>query len=250
MYGYEIASSRLKKYAYKIKDFLKDSVSSITIAFMGDLINSDRRIDELLGNDGSVAEALVKAVEILSAFIKDLAIDYDITVVSVLGNESRINRDVPMSDPVNNFDFLIHKFLSELFRFTKVRFMNVDRSYEKLINILGANILLTHGHTKITWDSAVKKYNKLGKILHYMITAHLHSVHIKEQTSQNGSLSGNNFYGFHGINDIVDASQTIYIVEKEVDGLPPTISPVIFNLQRIFGYEGYYFQKDVCKMKQ
>jgi len=249
--GFDVLSKRFQKYANKIKNRLGDSVSDITVALMGDLINSDRRIDELITNDGCVAEAFIKSLQILTPFLIDLNEKYNVKVVSVLGNESRLDANVPMRDPINNFDFLIHKILSELFKNTNIKFLDIERNYEKLINVLDANILLTHGHTKVSWADAVKKYNKIGKILHYMITAHFHKVNIKEQTSQSASLSGNNFYGAFGINDIADASQTVYLVEKEGDGLTShtTISPMVINLQTVYGYSGYYFQDDVCKMR-
>lgn len=249
--GFDVLSKRFQKYADKIKNRLGDSVSDITVALMGDLINSDRRVDELITNDGCVAEAFIKSLQILTPFLIDLNEKYNIKVVSVLGNESRLDANVPMRDPINNFDFLIHKTLSELFKNTDIKFLDIERNYEKLINVLGANILLTHGHTKIRWADAIKKYNKTGKILHYMITAHFHTVNIKEQTSQGASFSGNNFYGAFGVNDIADASGTVYIVEKEDDGLSfrTTISPMVINLQTVYGYSGYNFQDDVCKMR-
>lgn len=250
--GFDVLSKRFQKYADKIKNRLGDSVSDITVVLMGDLINSDRRIDELITNDGCVAEAFIKSLQILTPFLIDLNEKYNIKVVSVLGNESRLDANVPMRDPINNFDFIIHKILSELFKNTDIKFLDIERNYEKLINVLDANILLTHGHTKISWIDAVKKYNKIGKILHYMITAHFHTVNIKEQTSQGASFSGNNFYGAFGINDIADASGTIYLVEKEDDGLSfrTTISPMVINLQTVYGYSGYYFQDDVCEMRK
>jgi len=252
MYGFDVASKRLQKYADKIKDRLGNKVSNITIALMGDLINSDRRMDELLTNEGTVAESFIKAVQLLTAFILDLRSKYNIKVVSVLGNESRMDSNIPMKDPINNFDFLIHKILSELLNNkNNILFYDIERNYEKLINVLGANILLIHGHTKLNWNDAVKKYNKIDKILHYMITAHFHTVSIKEQTSQGAALSGNNFYGAFGINDIADASQTVYLVEREGDNVTSytTVSPMVINLQRVYGYNGYFFQENVCKMR-
>jgi predicted phosphodiesterase len=249
--NFDVISKRFQKYADKIKERLGKSVTNITVAFMGDLINSDRRIDELLVNEGCVAESLLKSLQILTAFLLDLSETYKINVVSVLGNESRLDLNIPMRDPINNFDFIIHKLLSELLNKTSIQFQDIERNYEKVIEVLGANILLTHGHTKLTWNDAVKKYNKIGKILHYMLTAHFHTVKIKEQTSQGASMSGNNFYGAFGINDIADASQTIYIVEKEKDAVTSytTISPMVINLQRLYGYSGYFCQEDVCKMR-
>ena len=250
--AFDVLSKRLQKYADKIKEMLTRHVSNITVALMGDLINSDRRLDELITNDGCVAEAFIKSLQILTPFLIDLRSSFNIKVASVLGNESRMDLTIPMKDPINNFDFLIHKMLSELFvDKSDIKFLDIERNYEKLINVLGANILLTHGHTKLSWSDAVKKYNKIGTILHYMITAHLHTVSIKEQTSQSASLSGNNFYGAFGINDLADASQTVYLVEKEDDGVTSrtTVSPMIINLQNVYGYSGYNFQNDVCKMR-
>jgi len=248
VHNYEIASKRLWKYAKKIKEVLGNKVSYILVAMTGDILNSDRRPDEILMNAGNRSEALIYACQVLSSFLIDLSKDYQIGVTSILGNESRNDLDVVWSNPTHNYDFLIHKFLSiMLSNQTNIEFLEVQRSYERVINICGANILITHGHTRLDWRKAVTKYNNAGIILHYMIYGHLHSTKIDDRYSRSASLVGGNFYSTFNLHVMSRASQNIYIIELEKDSKIPSINPIAIDLQNTEGCDMYSYDKDVCK---
>lgn len=249
VHNYEIASKRLWKYAKKIKETLGDKVDYILVALTGDILNSDRRPDEVLTNAGNRSEALLYAVQILSSFLIDLGEDYQIGVVSVIGNESRLDPDIVWSCPTHNYDFLIHRMLSDMFVNYRlsIDFFEIKRSYETVINLCGANILMTHGHTKLDWKKAVEKYNEVGVILNYMISGHNHSVEINDKNSKCASTVGSNFYSTFSLNVVGRASQNIYIIEKEMGSKYPVITPIIIDLQNTEGCGMYSYSKDICK---
>lgn len=251
-YGMEIGSKRLWKFAREIESFLGNSVSEITVAFTGDLLNSDRRLDELLTNVATRSEVFVQSLQILGGFLTDLARKYKINVLSVFGNESRMDQDSPFRNPIHNFDFLIHKCLSMLLAGCKntITFLDVDRNYESLHNIGGLNILFFHGYkykpNKL--PKLITKYNNLGKLVDYVVAGHIHSPNIEETQARAGSLVGSNFYSTFGLHEVARATQTFYIIKKNKDIEKPTISPVIVGLQNVEGYNSYRYDKDVCKM--
>lgn len=238
-YGYEKGSQRLYDFAQRIKETLGESVSNITVALTGDLLNSDRRIDEMLSNSDCRSEAMLKAVQILSGFLLDLNSCYQVQVVSVVGNESRIDKDMPIRDPLHNYDFLIHAFLANFLKNSGIKFLNMERTYDKVVNVCGANILLTHNYFNISWDKAVMKYNEVGISLDYMITGHKHETEITHHTAQAGSIVGTDFYGINKLNKITKASANLYILEKNLVDKKPCIDVICFDLQRT-KYNGKY----------
>ena len=249
VHNYDVASRRLWKYAKKIKETLGKSVSHILVALTGDLLNSDRRPDEVLTNAGNRSEALIFALQILKCFLLDLAEDYHLTIATVYGNESRLTQDIPWSNPTHNYDFLIHKLLSQMLEDYQDRivFLELERNYERVVEVIGANILLTHGHTKIDWKKAVTKYAAANIILHYMIIGHLHSTKIDDKYARSASTVGANFYSTYGLNLAGRASQNIYIIEKEKGAKVPSINPMAIDLQNTEGCGSYTYDKDVCK---
>ena len=246
----EIGSKRLWNYAREIEYILGDSVSEIIVAITGDLLNSDRRPDELLTNAGNRSETYIQTLQILSGFLTDLARKYKIKVLSVIGNESRMDEFPPMMNPTHNFDFLVHKGLSMLLSNCKDRitFLNVERNYEKLYSVGGLNILFIHGYkyNPKKLSKLIAKYNMVGKIIDYVILGHIHETNIEGKQGRSGSLSGSNFYSAHMLHLLAKATQNIYIVKKEEGATKASISPIAVDLQNISGCNMYKFDKDGC----
>lgn len=249
-FNYQIGSERLFDFAQRIKEILGDSVSDITVAFTGDLLNSDRRIDEMLSNSDCRAEALLKAVQILAGFLLDLNTYYNLTVLSVVGNESRIDQDIPIRDPLHNYDFIIHTWLATFLHKSGIKFLNMDRNYNKVLNICGVNVLFTHNYFNLTWKEAVIEYNENGIILDYMITGHKHESKISHHTAQAGSFIGADFYGVNKLKKIIKASANLYILEKISINKKPTIDVLCFDLQRTKYKGSYKYNKDVSKTEE
>ena len=86
-YDFDIASKRLQKYAYKVKEYIKfHKANKVLIAITGDLINSDRRLDELMAASTNRAMATFLGVHLLKHFILDLNEIAEVQVCCVTGN--------------------------------------------------------------------------------------------------------------------------------------------------------------------
>ena len=90
-YDFTVASQRVRDFIEKaIKYFSTAGVKNIVVALTGDLLNSDRRLDELLAMATNRSKATFLAVDILQQGILHLNKHFNITVLSVSGNESRV----------------------------------------------------------------------------------------------------------------------------------------------------------------
>jgi len=238
-FNFHIASRRLQKYADRIRLlFMPLGIDSIVLAMTGDMFNSNRRKDEILRNLYALSEGFLIGADIIGSFMQDLAQSFNIEVISVFGNESRLDEEVQSIDFHNNFDYLLHYYLQKLLSEQEnVMFHEAVTDHELLTNINGANILFWHGHNRISIDKQILKYNKMGKIVHYVITGHFHHLYVKEEHAQSGSLVGDNAYNFHRLGSVARASQTMYIVEN--DQKWPSITPIPVDLQETHGYPGY-----------
>ena len=109
-FNYDIACRRLKKFHDEIVVNLKShNVNKVVVVNSGDVLNSDRRLDEILTNAGTRSIALIVAVDILSQFIRDLSSEFSVSYATVLGNESRKFEELTWSNKTfsNNYDFEI-----------------------------------------------------------------------------------------------------------------------------------------------
>ena len=154
-YDWHVAARRLRKHVLEAIRLGKAyGVKSLFVAMTGDLLNSDRRLDELLANAGNRAKATVLAVDLYQQALNELAKHFHVTVGSVSGNESRSNKDLGWHSEVasDNFDFSIHEHLSLLFDGSAVEFLPVHDPSELVVEVAGQNLLFIHGHGSITRD--------------------------------------------------------------------------------------------------
>jgi predicted phosphodiesterase len=251
-YGIEVGSKRLWKFAREIEYILGDTVSEIVVAMTGDLLNSDRRVDEMLTNTANRSEVFVQALQVLSGFLIDLARRYKITVLSVVGNESRIDQDPPYRNPMHNYDFLIHKCLSMLLNNCgdRITFLDISRNYETIYKVGGLNILFSHGYKykPNMLNKVVMKYNMMGTLIDYVITGHIHTAYTEESQGRSGSLVGSNNYSIFRLHAIAKATQILYTIKREESMNRSSISPMIIDLQEVADCGMYKFDQDVCKI--
>jgi predicted phosphodiesterase len=228
-YDFKVASSRLKEYAREIKKIYKSSdIKEVLLAITGDLLNSDRRMDEKLYASYPRAKACVVGAEILKQFILDLNKEFNLSVACVSGNESRIGDELGFSDlsAVDNYDYTIYNFLKYMLEGRSgVRFMH-SGTMEVTVDVNGVNFLLVHGLAfKGSLDKAVQeaigRYSAIGIQVDYVIFGHIHSAIIGDRYSRSSSLSGSNSYANNALNLGGRASQNIYIVNtnKNVTGI-------------------------------
>ena len=218
-YDFSVASKRARLFVNKAKTYFKTAnVSNIVFALTGDLMNSDRRLDELLNQATNRAKATFLGVDIFQQAILDMAKDFNVTVASIVGNEGRANKELGWSDIIatDNYDYTIFQCLRYLFRDSNVKFIHGDPS-ELVINVAGQNLLMMHGHGSFRGklDTAVNqiagRYSLRGIKIDYVIFGHVHSARVGDNFGRSSSMVGANDYSEKALNLNGRASQNCYI---------------------------------------
>ena len=247
LFNFVVGAKRLQKYAGKIRKFAEIyKIKNIVLALTGDIINSDRRLDEMMNQSTNRMKASIIATQILYHFIQDINRSANIKVVGVSGNESRVKIDHGMSEIAmsDNYDYLVYNMLKLLFNKSKgITFIDGD-SVEQVININNSNILITHGTTIKEGQAAMQqifgKYAAKGILLDYAIFGHVHFTNVTDIYSRSGSLVGNNVYSDRYLNLVTKASQVVHFIEK--DG---SMYALNLSLQYTDGYPGYDIKDDL-----
>lgn len=247
-YDFKIAAKRLKKLAIQIKKYFSlFGVKNILLAFTGDLLNSNRRLDELLNQSTNRAQATMLSFFILEQFILDLNKDFNITIASVSGNESRIEKEMGYSDIIStdNFDIIIENILKIVFRNCPgVRFVE-GSPREKLINVAGQNILILHGdnvtkNNQASIQQIAGNYAFKGILIDYVLYGHFHSSHISDFFARSSSIVGSNSYNEQELGLVGRSSQNIFIFfnNKNRDAIK-------IDLQNTENIQGYEIEKEL-----
>jgi len=242
-YDFEVASKRLQKFAHHIKEYSKFyNVSEIFVAVTGDLLNSDRRLDEKLSMSTNRAKATFLGVHLLKHFILDLNSVANISVGCVSGNESRAYElgwvDLVCSD---NYDFTIFEILRMLL--PDINFIT-SGGLELVVEVNGHNCLLIHGHQLKNMQSdkiakVMSKYARNGIILDFMMCGHLHETKITDLFARSSSLVGANAYSENALLLSSRAAQNIYIMKDKER------HDIRIDLQHTKGFNGYPINKEL-----
>ena len=243
-YDFDIASKRLQKYAYKVKEYVKfHKANKVLIAITGDLINSDRRLDEKLAMATNRAKATFLGVHLLKHFILDINESAEVQVCCVTGNESRVNFELGFVDMVasDNYDFTIFEMLRLLL--PDINFLRGD-ALELVVEINGKNMLVIHGHQLGRMDSnqvgkVISKYSAKGVIIDFIICGHLHETMIRDNIARSASLVGSNAYSENALNLAGTAAQNIYCFTD--DGR----HDIRIDLQETDGWDGYNIKEEL-----
>lgn len=247
-YDFKIASQRFALLAKQAKTYFKiHGIKNILIAMTGDLMNSDRRLDELLAEATNRSKATFLAVAILKQFIEDLSQEYHVTVASVIGNESRVGKDIGWEEAVasDNYDYTIFHILKLLFEKSKVKFLKGD-SVEQVVEVSGQNVLLIHGNQikQNTVEQSVQKikgkYISKGAKVDFVLFGHLHSCRIGDTYSRGGSVVGSNAYSDSALQLESRASQNIHVFYSN-----GTRDSIKIDLQNTNGVKGYDINKEL-----
>jgi len=242
-YDFEVASKRLQKFAHHIKEYAKFyNVNEIFIAITGDLLNSDRRLDEKLSMSTNRAKATFLGVHLLKHFILDLNSVANISVGCVSGNESRAYElgwvDMVATD---NYDFTIFEMLRLLM--PNINFIT-SGGLELVVEVNGHNCLLIHGHQLKNMQSdkiakVMSKYARNGIILDFMMCGHLHETKITDLFARSSSLVGANAYSENALLLSSRAAQNIYIMKDKER------HDIRIDLQHTKGFNGYPINKEL-----
>jgi len=248
-YDFNIASKRCKLFVEEAREYFKlKNIKSVLFAITGDILNSDRRLDELLSEATNRSKATFLAVRLIQLMILDLNRDFNITVASVTGNESRVQKDIAWGDMVasDNYDVTVFNILSYLFKGSKgIFFVNSENALEQIIRIMERNILLIHGHAlKGNIEKAIQgikgKYSARGIIVDFVILGHLHCALISDTFARGSSLVGANEYSDKGLGFISKASQNIHIIYN-----CNRIDSIKIDLQDTEHIEGYNIEEEL-----
>ena len=218
-YDFKVASQRCQYFVEKASAYFKiNNVSQVVVALTGDLMNSDRRLDELLNQASNRAKATFLAVDIMQQVILDLSKRFNVSVANVVGNEGRANKELGWSNSVatDNYDYTIFSCLKYLFKDSKVHFIDGDPS-ELVINVAGQNLLMIHGHGAVgagvekSINQICGRYSMKGIKIDYVIFGHVHSARVGDCFGRSSSMVGANDYSEKALNLGGRASQNAYV---------------------------------------
>lgn len=242
-YNFRMASARIREHIETSKKHFKAcGVTDVLVALSGDLLNSDRRLCELTMNATNRSKAVFLAYEILRSAILDLNQDFNVSVASVCGNESRVNKELGFAQPVasENYDYTIFNMLAVNLKSDGIRFNTSDDPSEVVVNVNGQNILIMHGHCGLGRDlttgvaKAKARYVDIGVNIRYVIFGHIHEAYVSDQFSRGGSPVGNNDYSAKGLGLSGRASQNCHIVYEN-----GKIDSIKVDLQAVSENSGY-----------
>lgn len=247
-YDFSIAAKRCEKLIDKAVHLFKSlGVEKVIFISTGDLINSDRRLDELLSMATNRSKATFLAVEIIQQMIIQLANNFgSVDVASVIGNESRVQLDITWSDiaATDNYDFTIFQILKLLFKENKyVTFLN-NNQVEDVIQVGNKNFLILHGHQKVSnLSGVIAKYNQQGTIIDFVLLGHEHNTNISDFWARSSSLSGGNAYSKGSLQLPSKAAQNLHVVHGD------DLYSIKIDLQNVDGYGGYNIHEKLIEYK-
>ena len=249
-YDFTVAAQRLVKLAQRVKQLARSyGASKVVVACLGDFLNSDRRLDELLSNATNRSKATLLAVDILKAFLLDLRTELAVEVYGITGNESRVQKELGWSDELatDSYDLMIYSILKRGFEGTAgIQFCGF-RANELLFEVLGRTFLCLHGHqvganTQKAVQEITGKYAAQGITVDYTLFGHVHATSIGDYHARNASLVGSNAYSEAGLNFCSKAAQNVHIVTGVKGG--GSIDGVKVDLQDTKGIKPYPFASE------
>ena len=256
-FNFEIASQRLHKLIRKAKPIFKSNgVKEVALFLTGDLLNSDRRLDEITNAATNRSRAVFLAVDIIQQIIMDLNKDFKVTVASVSGNESRVGEHVHYGDFLagDSYDIVIHNMLTYLFKASDVKFVPIQNPVECVVNINGSNILLVHGNLhrglarnpEAEIEKIKARYANGGVLISYVLCGHIHCAQISDLYARSSGLPGSNAYSERALNLSGRASQNIFMVHSKVG----EIDGVKIDLQNVEDEPMYSFDNTLVAYKK
>ena len=242
-FDFEVAAKRLQLLAQKAKLLGKAyGVERVVVFFGGDLMNSDRRLDELLAMSTNRARATVLAVHLYKQFLMDLRADFFVDVFGVTGNESRAKENLGWVDVVatDSYDFTIYAMLQAVFDAVEDKGMRFHdfQANDVVFQVHNETFLGIHGHQINATDqkkvqAMIGKYSAKGVNITHILCGHIHATVVSDYVSRNASLVGSNAYSEEALGFVSKAAQNIHIVTPQgLDGFKA-------DLQNVDGVEGY-----------
>jgi len=243
-FDFSVAAKRLALLAQKTKLLGKAyGAEKVVVFFGGDLMNSDRRLDELLAMSTNRARATILAVHLYKQFLMDLRADFFVDCFGVTGNESRAKENLGWVDVVatDSYDFTIYSMLQAVFDAAEdkgLRFHDFQAN-EVVFKIHNETFLGVHGHQVNATDqkkvqAIIGKYAAKGINITHILCGHIHATVISDYVSRNASLVGSNAYSEEALGFVSKAAQNIHVVTPQgLDGFKADLQ----NVEDVEGYE-------------
>jgi len=261
-YDFNVLSKRLRLYVQTcLLDFKLKGYKDVIMLFTGDLLNSDRRLDELLNQATNRAKAtgLMRYI-ITQAIIEVRNAGHNVKVISVLGNESRTGKEMPFSNEglSDNYDLMIMdgvKDVIEASGISGIQFLDIDK-VECVVNIDGNKWLVAHNVNRSV-DNQKNAQSAIGRMslndqkIRFIIGGHIHATHVTDISARSASMVGANSYSENALNLAGRAAQNYYLCRNG------RITTVVVDLQDAEDIEGYdiihkleaYNAKSVSKLR-
>ena len=242
-FDFEVAAKRLQLLAQKTK-LLGQAyrAEKVVVFFGGDLMNSDRRLDELLAMSTNRARATILAVHLYKQFLMDLRADFFVDCFGVTGNESRAKDNLGWVDVVatDSYDFTIYNMLQAVFDSVEdagMRFHDFQAN-DVVFRVHNETFLGIHGHQINATDqkkvqAMIGKYAAKGVSITHILCGHIHATVVSDYVSRNASLVGSNAYSEEALGFVSKAAQNVHVVT------PQGLDGVKCDLQNVDGVEGY-----------
>jgi hypothetical protein len=242
-FDFTVAAKRLQLLAQKAKLLGKAyGAERVVVFFGGDLLNSDRRLDELLAMSTNRARATLLAVHLLKQFLMDLRSEFFVDCFGVAGNESRAKENLGWVDVVatDSYDFTIYAMLQAVFGALEDKGMRFHdfQANDVVFKVHNETFLGIHGHQINCTDqkkvqAMIGKYATNGVNITHILAGHIHCSMVSDHVSRNASLVGSNAYSQEALGFASKAAQNISIVTTQgLDGFKA-------DLQNVDGVEGY-----------
>lgn len=248
-YDFNVAAKRLKKHISESMSYFDyKGVEKVLIAITGDLLNSDRRLDELLNAATNRAKATVLSIHLLKQAILDVRAKYPVTIISVLGNESRVDKEMTFSNQAlsNNYDFTIVAQLHQMFSFAGIKDVTFGgySNTEEIVQIEGQKWLFAHNLSRFLdsqekTQAAIGRYSLAGHHIEFAIGGHIHATRITDISARSSSMAGSNSFNEIALGLMGRAQQNCFVVKSGERSVQ------VNDLQNVDNIEGYAISKEL-----
>lgn len=222
-YDFQIMAKRMKKHICESLSYFKyRKVKKVLIALTADLINSDRRLDEVLSASTNRSKASIIMIHVLKQVICDVRKEYNVSIISVLGNESRVNKEMTFSNEAlsDNYDFTIVAQLKQMFDFAQIKGVNFlgYSNVQEVVKIGEQHWLIAHNLSRMLdsqkeTQAAIGMQFLKGQGVDFIIGGHIHATRITDISARSASMAGSNAYNENALGLIGRASHNCYVVD-------------------------------------
>ncbi|MEB5480807.1 hypothetical protein P8825_14665 [Shouchella clausii] len=170
-----IFKKRVEKLVAKtIANGLKNGISTLHVAQLGDLISGQIHTSTRVQSNEDLIEQITQVTEILAEVLVELANNFEhIKYYNVIGNHSRAGKKDEMAIK-ENYEYLIPWYLEARLKDIANIELIVDKDGLIETEIHGEKIILAHGNFDSVSSSVKNLSQMFGYVPDYIITGHIH----------------------------------------------------------------------------